>query len=179
MRRPASAHIVLGVHLEEAERLRGGDNIAEVSRLEADPGAAGSFAVAADIRGIHPARLAARTACARAGFRFFRHDLIGSIEPVPLGVLSSRRCLSARISRRCLDNRLGGGTGAGGAGAGGAVIVALERDTEAFVHGGLRRLRSRDCRRSDHGQRGGERTGDRGSGERRFLISWDVLLSDL
>ena len=39
MRRSAGAHIVLRMHLEESDRLRRGENVAEVLGLEADPGA--------------------------------------------------------------------------------------------------------------------------------------------
>ena len=39
MERPASAHIVLGVHLEEADRLRCGKNVVKMGRFEADAGA--------------------------------------------------------------------------------------------------------------------------------------------
>src|SRR5260370_42693660 len=46
-----------------------------------------------------------------------------------------------------------------------AIIVALQCDAVAFVHGGLRRLRRGKCRGSDHGESGGERAGDRGVGE--------------
>ena len=55
--------------------------------------------------------------------------------------------------------------GAGGAGAGRAVVVALHGNAVAFVHSGLRRLRSGECRRGDHGEGGGEGAGDRGVGD--------------
>src|SRR5258708_25736347 len=57
------------------------------------------------------------------------------------------------------------GAGAGGAGAGRAVIVALQRDAVAFVHGGLRRFWRGECRGGDHGEGGGEGAGDGGVGE--------------
>src|SRR5260221_3210057 len=47
---------------------------------------------------------------------------------------------------------------AGGAGAGGAIVVALQRNAEAFVHCWLRRLRPGSFRRSEQGQPGGEGT---------------------
>src|SRR5262245_37473383 len=57
---------------------------------------------------------------------------------------------------------------AGGAGAGGAIVVALQRNAEAFVHCGLRGLRPGSCRRSEHGQRGGEGTDDGSSADDVF-----------
>src|SRR5882757_9115341 len=57
------------------------------------------------------------------------------------------------------------GASTGGAGAGSAVVVTLHCDAEAFVHGGLRRLRRCECRGSDHGEGGGEGAGDRGVGD--------------
>ena len=38
MRRPAGAHIVLRVHLEEPDRLRHGENVAKMRWLEANTG---------------------------------------------------------------------------------------------------------------------------------------------
>ena len=39
MRRPAGAHVVLRVDLEETDRLRRGEDVAKMCRLEADAGA--------------------------------------------------------------------------------------------------------------------------------------------
>ena len=38
MRRAAGAHVVLRVDLEETDRLRSGEDVAEMRRLEADAG---------------------------------------------------------------------------------------------------------------------------------------------
>src|SRR5262249_1109535 len=65
---------------------------------------------------------------------------------------------------------------AGGAGAGGTIVVALQRNAETFVHCGLRGLRPGSCRRSDHGQRGGEGTDD-GSSADYFFRPHGILLS--
>src|SRR5579863_7386994 len=66
----------------------------------------------------------------------------------------------------------GRGPGASGSSAGRAVVFTLERNAEAFVHGGLRRLRRGGDRSCDHRQGGGKRTGDRRGGEGAFGAHW-------
>src|SRR4029077_16544928 len=68
---------------------------------------------------------------------------------------------------------------AGGAGAGGAIVVALQRNAEAFVHCGLRGLRPGSCRRSEHGQRGGEGTDDGSSADDVFRPHGILLSREL
>ena len=71
----------------------------------------------------------------------------------------------------CIAEVIGGrGPGAGGAGAGRAIVVALQSDAEAFVHGRLRRLWPGQCWRSNHGQGGGEGAGDRRGSADAFCI---------
>src|SRR6266550_8277248 len=41
VRRPAGAHVVLGVNLEESDRLRSGEDVVKMRRLETDAGACG------------------------------------------------------------------------------------------------------------------------------------------
>src|SRR5712675_537559 len=41
VRRPAGAHVVLGVNLEESDRLRSGEDVVKMRRLEANSGTRG------------------------------------------------------------------------------------------------------------------------------------------
>ena len=84
MRRSAGAHVVLRVHLEEADRLRRGEDVAKMRRLETDAGARRKTGHDRHVGSLFARRNGKRAygACAtRAG-----QDLIGSSEPMPLGV---------------------------------------------------------------------------------------------
>src|SRR5882724_1424504 len=87
VRRPAGAHVVLGVNLEESDRLRSGEDVVKMRGLEADAGTRGQ--IRDDGHSYIPAVRRPKKEEARAGRRapLLAQDLIGSSEPVPFGVL--------------------------------------------------------------------------------------------
>ena len=73
MRWSAGAHIVFRMHLEEADRLRGGENVAKMHRLEADAGARRKILI--------------RCACESCQSAYGRRRRTARAMPAPLSVL--------------------------------------------------------------------------------------------
>src|ERR1700728_2307579 len=139
MRRSSGAHIVFRVYLEESDRLDRGEDVVKVPRLEAGAGARWKVGYGGHAN-VHLA-FGRRTSGRRA-----------RREPGGLGLARLKRARALGGPHRragSLGDILPGIAliiGAGGAGARGsracrAVIVALQRDAEAFVLGRFRWFR--------------------------------------
>src|SRR6266516_2303266 len=131
MRRPASAHVILRVHLEEADWLRLDENGAKMHRLEADASTRRKFRGLAHVQ--HLRQLGASNERRAAAVPSFTKSRLDRLKRAHAFWRLDRLARSLRNILPGIALIVGGRSPcAGGAGAGGAIVVALQRNAEAF-----------------------------------------------